>query len=104
VIYLHAAVPGHPGWISYLARSRDLETWDLSPFNPLLEAGPGEGVNNSDVDLFEHEGNTYLFYATGDQQTWGTVRVALFPGPLTEFYPGWFPAGSPGLRVSARRP
>jgi hypothetical protein len=102
VIYLHAAVPGHSGWISYLARSRDLETWELSPRNPILEAGPGEGVNNSDVDLFEHEGNTYLFYATGDQQTWGTVRVALFPGPMAAFYHSYFPEGGPVLRVSAR--
>jgi len=23
----------------------------------MLEAGPGEGVNNSDVDLFAYEGN-----------------------------------------------
>ncbi len=56
VIYLHAAVPGHNGWISFLARSVDLETWELSPFNPILEAGPGEGINNSDVDLFEYRG------------------------------------------------
>ena len=80
VIYLHAALPGHQGWISFLARSRDLGAWELSPFNPILEASSGEGVNNSDVDLFEFEGNTYLFYATGDQQTWGSVRLAMFPG------------------------
>jgi len=52
VIYLHAAVPGHNGWVSFLARSRDLVAWELSPANPILEAGPGEGINNSDVDLF----------------------------------------------------
>ena len=102
VIYLHAAVPGHNGWISFLARSRDLASWDLSPFNPILEAGPGEGVNNSDVDLFEHEGNTYLFYATGDQQSWGTVRVAMFAGSMQEFFTSHFPEGAPVVRVSAR--
>ena len=74
VIYLHAAIPGHNGWVSFLARSKDLAAWELSPFNPILEAGPGEGINNSDVDLFEWEGKTYLYYATGDQATWGSVR------------------------------
>lgn len=102
VIYLHAAVPGHKGWVSFLARSQDLAAWELSPFNPILEAGPGEGVNNSDVDLFEHEGNTYFFYATGDQQTWGSVRMAMYPGPTREFFEGCFPAEVPTVKVSAR--
>ena len=31
VIYLHAAIPGHNGWVSFLARSKDLVTWELSP-------------------------------------------------------------------------
>ncbi len=103
-IYLHAAVPGHTGWVSFLARSRDLADWELSPFNPILEAGPGEGINNSDVDLFEHEGSTYLFYATGDQSTWGAVRIALYDGPLKDFFEGHFPEGAPAIRTSARRP
>jgi hypothetical protein len=102
VIYLHAAVPGHKGWISFLARSKDLAAWELSPFNPILEAGPGEGVNNSDVDLFEHEGNTYLCYATGDQQTWGSVRMALFAGSMREFFEGHFPADLPTVKINAR--
>jgi hypothetical protein len=102
VIYLHAAVPGHKGWISFLARSKDLAAWELSPFNPILEAGPGEGVNNSDVDLFEYEGNTYVFYATGDQQSWGTVRMAMFAGSMKEFFTSYFPDGAPTVKVSAR--
>jgi hypothetical protein len=104
VIYLHQAVPGHKGWISFLARSADLATWELSPFNPILEAGPGEGINNSDVDLFEYEGNTYLYYATGDQATWGAVRVAQFAGSMQDFYLRHFPDGVPVIKVSARRP
>ena len=54
------------------------------------------------MDLFEYEGNTYLFYATGDQQTWGTVRMAMVPGPLREFYTSYFPEGAPTIKVSAR--
>ncbi len=36
VIYLHAAVPGHKGWISFLARSRVLAAWEHSPRNPIM--------------------------------------------------------------------
>ncbi len=102
VIYLHAAVPGHKGWVSFLARSKDLAAWELSPLNPILEASSGEGVNNSDVDLFEYEGNTYVFYATGDQQTWGTVRMAFFPGSVQDFFASQFPDGAVTIKISAR--
>ena len=102
VIYLHAPVEGHNGWISYMARSKNLETWELSPFSPVLEAGPGEGKNNSDVDILEYEGKTYLYYATGDQETWGTVRVALFDGTEQEFFESHFPGNTPFTRVSAK--
>lgn len=92
VIYLHAPQEGHNGWISYVARSKDLETWQLSPMNPILEARDGEGKNNSDVDLFEWEGRTYLVYATGDQATWSTARIAMYDGPMHAMFEGWFPA------------
>jgi len=103
VIYLHAAIPGHKGWVSFLARSKDLVAWELSPKNPILEAGPGEGINNSDVDLFEYEGNTYLYYATGDQATWGALNVAMYPGPMNVFYESCFPAKADMVRISTKR-
>jgi hypothetical protein len=102
VIYLHDQMPGHKGYIPFMARSKDLVAWQLSPVNPILEASQGEGINNSDIDLFEWEGNTYLFYATGDQQTWGSIRVAMFPGPMCKFFETCFPAGSPPVEVSAK--
>jgi hypothetical protein len=102
VMYLHAAIPGHNGWITFMARSKDLALWQLSPLNPILEAAEGEGSNNSDVDLFEWEGNTYVFYATGDQQTWGSVRVAMYPGSMKSFYEKQFPESVPMIRVSAQ--
>jgi hypothetical protein len=103
VIYLHQAIPQHEGYISFMARSKDLETWELSPQNPILEPAPGEGINNSDVDLFEFEGNTYLTYATGDQATWGAVRMAMYPGPMESFFRSYFPDQKPTVKVSTRR-
>lgn len=102
VIYLHDQMPGHKGYIPFMARSKDLATWQLSPMNPILEATQGEGINNSDIDLFEWEGNTYLFYATGDQQTWSSIRVAMYLGPMKSFYESCFPAGSAMVEVSAK--
>ena len=103
VIYLHTGkVGGKGGWVSYLARSRDLVTWELSPKNPILTPSEGEGINNSDVDLFEVDGSTYLFYATGDQATWGSVRCALFPGTMAELFQSYFPHGAEAERVTTR--
>ena len=104
VIYLHAAIVGHKGWISYLARSTDLLSWELSPYNPILEAEAGEGINNSDVDIIEYKGKTYLYYATGDRETWGTVRVAMYDGGEKEFFERHFPGNIPLIKVSAKLP
>ncbi len=104
VIYLHAAIPGHNGWVSFLARSKDLATWELSPKNPILEAGEGEGCNNSDVDLIEIGGKTYVYYCTGDQQTWGDLKRAMYPGPMAEFFGSYFPAGTKTVQCSSSGP
>lgn len=90
VIYLHAPMEGHNGWISYVARSKDLKNWELSSANPILEACEGEGSNNSDVDLYERDGKTVLFYATGDQATWGHVKRAVYDGPMEKMFQKWF--------------
>lgn len=103
VIYLHAAMPGHNGWVSFMARSKDLATWQLSPKNPILEAGEGEGINNSDVDLIEIDGKTYVYYATGDQATWGDLKRAVYPGPMREFFESYFPEGVKTIEISAKR-
>ena len=103
VIYLHAPQSGHNGWISYMSRSKDLVNWELSPYNPVLEADAGEGKNNSDVDLIEYKGKTYIYYSTGDQETWGTVRMAMYDGLMKDFYEKHFPNGMQLKRVSAKR-
>ena len=103
VIYLHAAIPGHNGWVSFLSRSKDLVAWELSPMNPILEAGPGEGCNNSDVDLFEWEGNTYFYYATGDQSTWSSLRMAMHIGSMRQFFESCFPSGTATTSITTKR-
>jgi hypothetical protein len=103
VIYLHGKIKGHNGYISYIARSKDLADWELSPFNPVLEASQGEGNNNSDVDILEYKGRTYLFYGTGDQATWSTIRVAMYNGPMRRFYESYFPGNKTFVKVSAKQ-
>jgi hypothetical protein len=103
VIYLHAPIKGHNGWIPFLTRSKDLENWELTPFNPIMEAIKGEGSNNSDFDILEYEGRTYLCYGDGDQATWGTICVAMYDGTMENFYESYFPQGTEFSKVFARR-
>ena len=103
VIYLHREIPGHSGHISFIARSKDLTSWQLSPMNPILEAGEGEGCNNSDVDLIELSGRTLLYYACGNQADWCELRSAVYPGPMREFFESYFPAGVSMETVQTKR-
>ena len=90
-------------YVTFLIRSSDLEVWDVSPTRyPMLDADIGEGINNTDADLFEHEGNTYIYYITGDQKTWGSGRLAMYSGPLRECLEAYFPEGVPCVRYNAR--
>jgi hypothetical protein len=91
LIYAHLASTSPLRVVTNIARSKDLESWELSPLNPMLEACEGEGINNSDVDLFEWAGNTYVFYATGDQDTWASIREAMYAGPMKEMLEAYFP-------------
>ncbi len=76
---------------TYITRSRDLIHWELSAANPVLRPeGPDEGINTSDPDLVEWEGNTLLYYAVGDQRTWMNVKCATFAGSLNKFLASWF--------------
>ncbi len=91
-------------YVTFLARSKDLAIWELAPTKyPMLDPVAGEGINNTDADLFEWEGNTYVFYATGDQQTWGTIRVAMYAGPMKQFFESSFPDGVPKIVFDAKQ-
>ena len=91
-------------YFTLVARSKDLVSWEVSPTRgPMLDPVPGEGINNTDADLFEFEGNTYIYYATGDQATWGTIRVAMYAGPLKQLLEAYFPAGVPSITFDAQK-
>jgi hypothetical protein len=91
-------------YITLIARSKDLVAWELSPTrHPMLEPAAGEGINNTDADLFEYEGNTYIYYATGDQATWGTVRIAMYAGPMKQLLEGYFPQNAAMMTFDAMK-
>ncbi len=86
-----------PRWFfeTYIARSKDLRTWELSLANPVLTPrGLDEGVNASDPEVIEIDGTTYVYYAVGDQRTWSNVKRAVYQGSIEEFFEKWFKNGA----------
>ena len=92
----------------YIYRTKDFEIWELGYYNPLFipskeDLVPKDRVsvpqhliddglknlntNNSDIDLCEFEGKTYIFYCSGNQgNTWGGLYCeAVYEGTLEEF-------------------
>ena len=99
-----------PRWFFeiYLARSKDLKSWELSPANPLLTPGLDDGVNASDPDIMEFRGQTYLYYSVGDQRSWSLLKRAVYPGTLSEFLSSGFRKGprkgTPGADPGISKP
>ena len=50
----------------------------------------GLNINNSDIDLVEHEGKTRIFYGNGDQLSYSFLCEAEYDGPLDEFLEAFF--------------
>jgi hypothetical protein len=95
VLYLEHRTPR---WFfeTYITRSPDLKTWELSAANPVISPkGLDEGINTSDPDVIEHQGKTRLYYAAGDQRTWMNIKWAEFEGTLAEFLEHWY--ATPGI-------
>lgn len=63
-------------WVTSLARSKDLASWEVSRKTFLTPDQIDEGLNTSDLDLVEWNRKTYIFYMVGDQATWGKIKVA----------------------------
>lgn len=102
-------------WAPYIYRTRDFETWEVGLHNPILMPGeedrrvkPGVrippalaeanakhvDVNNSDVDLCEYGGKTYVVYCAGYQALAqgmsGLTCEAVYDGPMNEFLRAYF--------------
>lgn len=109
MIYLEAL----PGWCfaPYIARTKDLVRWQLSPVNPVMTFDDAEdkklahpsfspeeqrriagalNCNNSDVDLCEYNGRTILYYGWSNQNGVGYLAEAAYEGPLAEYLQGFF--------------
>lgn len=80
---------GEGNFVTFIARSHDLNTWEESLI-PVLAASGDEGVNNSDMDLVEHQGQVIISYATGDQLTWDHIKFARYDGTLASFVKEFF--------------
>ncbi len=92
-------------YITILFRSKDLVNWELSPTKyPMLEPTVAEGgINNTDADIFEYQGNTYIYYITGDQQSWGAGRIAMYEGSMKECLEAHFPKNTPMVKYDAKK-
>jgi hypothetical protein len=76
---------------TYIARSRDLRSWELSSANPILgEQGIDEGIDASDPELVEVGGRTLVYFAVGDQLTWMNIKREVHDMPLAEYLAWWF--------------
>jgi len=89
VLYLEHRTPR---WLfeTYVARSKDLKMWELSPHNPVLTPRLTDGINASDPDIVEFGRKTYVYYSVGDQRTWSKLKRATYPGTMVEFFSEWF--------------
>ena len=102
MLYLERRPPRHY-FETYIARSPDLVAWELSSANPVLRPeGVDEGVNASDPELVEVDGQTWVYFCVGDQRTWMDVKRAVFDGDQRRFLEGWFESPAIPDRGSGR--
>lgn len=94
VLYLEHRTPR---WFfeTYIARSRDLVNWERAAANPVLTPCElDDGINASDPDVYELNGQTHIFYAVGDQLKWMNIKRGVYPLPLDKWLASWFEAGA----------
>ncbi|MFI4912310.1 MAG: hypothetical protein ACIAQZ_11645 [Sedimentisphaeraceae bacterium JB056] len=90
------------GWITRIARSKDLKNWQDAPKDkPVLMYNKendchrlrGEGIkenNVSDLELCEFNGKTLLYFTGGDQLVCGDLQYARYPGSMQELFESFF--------------
>jgi hypothetical protein len=110
--YLFSTVGGYPtGYVLLVDRSRDLKTWEPSPFNPAMTADPNDKLiynreftpeqrdwianatdcDNSDIDICDFHGKLLINYCWGNQTGKEFVSEAEFKGSTEQFLESWFP-------------
>ena len=98
-------------YASYIYRTKDFESWEVGFHNPILmwsdeDRIPQEGakftegeldllenglnINCSDMDFFEVDGKTHIYYANGDQMNYSFLCEAVYDGPQDEFLEAFF--------------
>lgn len=87
-------------YMEYISRTKDFRTFEDFQGNNRLGSNvqvlssmryDHEGINNSDIDLVEFRGITYIIYADGDQQTWANLRTAIYLGTMDQFFAEFWP-------------
>ena len=117
-VAVRPAIPGQlwlcrvlfAGWEPGILRARDLTTWELSRFTPIMHhsdedrriANPNfnaaerkriataENANNSDLDFTEFNGKTEIYYSWGNQHGVEHLAEAVYEGSERDFLTGFF--------------
>lgn len=95
----------------YIYRTKNFFDWEVGFHNPIMmwsdeDRVPKKGcsftdeelsllktglnINCSDIDLFEYEGRTHIYYSNGDQMTYSFLCEAVYDGPLDKFLQSFF--------------
>jgi predicted GH43/DUF377 family glycosyl hydrolase len=74
---------------TYVSRSADLVTWEDSS-SVVLFPTEEEGIDNSDMDFVEFNGELIIIYAVGDQTTYTNINSAKYHGSLADFVAEFF--------------
>jgi alpha-L-fucosidase len=99
-------------YTNYLYRTKDFDTWEVGFYNPFLMPSQEDRLispraadltkdlldkiehgfisNNSDVDMCEWQGKTYINYAVGDQRGFYYMAEAEYDGTVGELLENFF--------------
>jgi len=92
LLYMSKAVDAY---FTFITRSADLTNWENGTGYPDGHTVPlapttTEGINNSDMDIVEFNGNVYMTFARGDQTSWLETTTAIWPGTLQQYLQSFF--------------
>ncbi len=99
-------------YTNYIFRTKDFYTWFVGDYNPIIMPSNedwlisprgakckelveyvknfGYNSNNSDIDICDYNGKTYIMYCVGNQLGWGYNAEAEFDGTTDEFLKAYF--------------